>query len=218
MRKGLDWGYMFGSDDLAGAPGFLFHGSRPASEPGRASIVRCDFARQVDPAEILRFTQLLLLNLECVCGTAGYVIAQGEAEGASDAAPTLTYALAMRFWGAEAQDLDVTLDCALEGFPCINWLTVIGPRLLGRDPDAVNQAKAAAHATIDVDGHVIIGVEPRPRLIDRNRRESLGRYPMLAQVLLPLQIANHPAFGGPAWDEDSTRRYLRRFSEARASR
>ena len=213
LRSSADWGYMFGNDDLQGAPVFLFHGSRPASEPGRASIVRCDFGRDFDPLELRDFVQTLLDEIECVCGTAGYVVAQGEAQGASDVAPAAVYALAMRFWGAEAQDLEASIECAKDGFPCINWTTIVGRRLLNRSPAAVAAARAVAHECKLVNGHLFVCAEPRPRLIDRNRREPLGNYSQVANALLPFQAKAHPSFDGDPWDEDLTHRYLHRFSE-----
>ena len=212
LRQRLDWGFMFGSERLVDAPVFMFHGSRPASEPGRASIVRCDFAWNFDPDELRLFCGLVLQQVECVCGTAGYVVAQGESDSAADESG-LMFAAAMRYWGAEAQDMDVSLDCTLEGFPCVSWLTVVGPNLRAKNPDALDRARAAAYSSFEVSGHVIIQAEERPRLIDRNRREPLGNYPAVAKALLPLQAKNHPSFNDEPWDEDLTRRYLHRFSD-----
>jgi hypothetical protein len=213
LYEHLRWGYMFGADRLTDARLFLFHGSRPASEEGRASILRFDFEWDFPPEELRQLTGLVLQQFECVCATAGYVLTHGEADAGHEIeAQVMMFAAAMRYWGAEAQDLDATLDRAVDGFPCIGWLTVIGPRLHSRHPDAVEKGRAAAYASFDVNGHAIIQAEERPRLIDRNRRESLGNYPLVAEALLPLQLEDHPPFSDDPWDEDLTYRYLHRFT------
>jgi hypothetical protein len=211
LYQHMDWGYMFGADRPADARVFLFHGSRPASEPERASIVRFDFEWNFDADEMLQFTARVLEQIECVCGTAGYVLAEGDADSAGSE-ESVAFAAAMRYWGAEAQDLDVSLDVTLQGFPCIGWVTVIGPGLLARNRAAAERAHSVAHASFEINGHAIIQAEEQRRLIDRNRREPLGNYPAVAEALLPLQVRDHPSFRGDHWDEDLTRRYLHRFT------
>jgi hypothetical protein len=206
-----NWGYMFGSGELAGARLFMFHGSRPVTEVGRASLLRFDFEWDFDPIILRQFAIDLLSMVECVCGTAGYVLVPDEGDYAAPAYE-LMFAWAMRYWGAEAQDLDAIVEKALTGFPCVSWLTVVGPDLQARNPDAINRARAVAYSSFDAGGHAIIQTEERPRLIDRNRREPLGNYPAVADVLAPLQVIPPISFSGDMWDEDSTSRYLRRFT------
>lgn len=211
LRRRRDWGYLFASDQHADARVFMFHGSRPVSEAGRASLFRFDFEWDFDPAILQEFTAEVLDMIECVCGTAGYVLCPDEGDYAAPAYD-LMFAWAMRYWGAEAQDLDSTVEYALTGFPCVSWLTVIGPDLRAKDLAAVDRAKAVAHSWFEVNGHVVIQAEERLRLIDRNRREPLGNYPAVADALLPLQAPAPSSFAGDLWDEDNTRRYLRRFT------
>jgi Protein of unknown function (DUF3396) len=213
LYEHVRWGYLFGADRPTDARVFLFHGSRPASEAGRASILRFDFEWDFPAEELRHFAGLVLQQVECICGTVGYVLTHGEADaGIEIEAQVMMFAAAMRYWGAEAQDLDVTLERAVDGFPCISWLTIVGPRLRSRHADAVNRARAVAHASFDVNGHTVVQTEERPRLIDRNRREPLGNYPAVAEALLPLQLEDHPPFSDDPWDEDLTYRYLHRFT------
>lgn len=211
LRQGLDWGYLFGADSPTDARIFMFHGSRPASEPGWASVIRFDFEWDFDPVILREFAVEILEGVECVCGTAGYVLCPDEGDYAAPAYD-LMFAWAMRYWGAEAQDLDAIMEYALTGFPCISWLTIIGPELQAKDLSAVDRAKAVTHSWFDAGGHVVIQAEERPRLIDRNRREPLGNYPAVAKALLPFQAPAPSSFAGDLWDEDNTRRYLRRFT------
>ena len=51
------------------------------------------------------------------------------------------FALAHRYWGVEAQNLDVTLRHARHGYKCVNWLTIIGNPLRQSDPKAVERAQ-----------------------------------------------------------------------------
>ena len=212
LYQKLDWGYMLGTDRISGNRLFVVHGARPASEPGRASVLRFDFEWDFDAVELRTFAGHVLSDIECVCGTAGFVLVPDEVDS-EESGEDLMFAWAMRYWGVEAQDLDVSADHALSGFPCISWLTVIGPSLAVNDRDAVSRARAAAFASYEVNGHVLIQTEASPRLIDRNRRESLGNYPAVAQALLPLQSKDHGPFSGDLWDEDNTTRYLHRFED-----
>ena len=206
-----DWGYMFGSEEPAGSRVFMFHGSRPATEERRASIVRFDFEWDFDRKVLRQFTAAVLGLLECVCGTAGYVLSADVGDYAAPAS-ALMFAWAMRYWGAEAQDLDASVEVALDGFPCVSWLTVVGPQLRGRDPGAIARARSIAYASAEVNGHVIIQAEEAPRLIDRNRQEPLGNFATVAQALSPFQVEQHQALAGDSWDEDNTRRYMHRFT------
>lgn len=211
LRQHENWGYFFGSDQPADARVFMFNGSRPATEAGRASVFRFDFEWNFDPKVLRQFIAEVLAAVESVCGTAGYVLCPDSADYAAPAYDQM-FAWAMRYWGAEAQDLDASVEDTLTGFPCVSWFTVIGPDLRARDPNAVDRARAVAHSSFDVGGHAVIQAEERPRLIDRNRREPLGNYPAVAEALLPFQVKAPTAFAGALWDEDNTRRYLRRFS------
>jgi hypothetical protein len=213
LRQRLDWGYQFGSDRPTDARSFLFHGFRPASEPGMASLIRFDFEWDFSPAELRSFAAQVLDVVECVCGTAGYVL---NSDVNDDESFDLMFAWAMRYWGAQAQELEADAASALDGFPCVSWLTIIGPGLRARDPAAVDAARAVAHASFEAGGHVVTQAEERPRLIDRNRREPLGNYSSIAEALLPLQVKEHDPFGGDRWDEDNTMRYLRRFTHPNA--
>lgn len=212
LYRKLDWGYMLGTDRTTGNRLFVVHGARPASEPGRASVLRFDFEWDCDAFELRSFAGQLLSDIECVCGTGGYVLVPDEIDS-EESGEDLMFAWAMRYWGAEAQDLDVSAEHALSGFPCISWLTVIGPSLAGNNREALARARAAAFASYEVNGHVLIQAEKSPRLIDRNRRESLGDYLAVAQALLPLQSKDHGSFSGDLWDEGNTTRYLHRFSD-----
>jgi hypothetical protein len=211
LRRRRDWGYLFGSDKASSARLFLFHGSRPAAEAGRASLLRFDFEWDFDLAILRQFTMEVLAGIECVCGTAGYVLCPDEGDYARTA-HDLMFAWAMRYWGAEAQDLDASLDYALTGFPCVSWLTIIGPGLAEQNRDALAQAKAVSHSWFESGDHTIIQAEERPRPIDRNRREPLGNFPAVASALLPFQAKAPVPLVGDLWDEDNTKRYLRRFT------
>ena len=210
LRVHENWGYMFGSDDPADPGLFLFHGARPASEPDRASVFRFDFAWDLDPDVLWDFTVEVLDRVQAVCGTAGYVLVPDDGDHAAGAYDVM-FAWAMRYWGAEAQDLDATAECAVHGIPGISWLTIIGADLVARDREAVAVGRSVAFGSAEAGGHIVIKAEARPRLIDRNRSEPLGNYTAVAMALAPLQIDGHVSFAGESWDEDSTSRYLRRF-------
>jgi len=211
LRQRENWGYMFGSDQPSDARLFLFHGSRPVSEAGRASLFRFDFEWDFDPDSLKQFALEVLGSVECTCGTAGYVLVPDEGDYAAPAYD-LMFAWARRYWGADAQDLDAIVEYALSGIPSVGWLTVIGPYLLKKDSDAPARARAVAFASCNAGSHLVIQAEGRPRLIDRNRREPLGNYPAVADALASIQALAPIPFGGDMWDEDNTKRYLQRFS------
>lgn len=211
LRRQEHWGYVFGSEQLTDGHLFMFHGAKPATQAGWASVFRFDFEWNFDPETLRQFTLEVLQAVECVWGTAGYVLCPDE-EAEPARANDQVYAWAMRYWGAQAQDLDVTMQLALTGLECLSWLTVIGPVLRERTPNVLTRARAIGFSAFEAGRHVIIQAEERPRLIDRNRRETLGNYPTLAEALLPLQVKEHLGFSGDLWDEYNTMRYIHRFT------
>jgi hypothetical protein len=127
----------------------------------------------------------------------------------------LIYAIAQRYWGIEAQNLDVTVDYMLEGYKCVNWLTFIGEPFLSQFSDAVAAAKTAANRVHETDYGVVLQAESVPTFGDRNRAADLPGYKAVARALEPLQITEHRAFGGRRWTDDNTIEYIRRFTSDR---
>jgi hypothetical protein len=211
LYVGPDWGYVFGSMNPTDARLMMFHGARPVSQAGWASVYRFDFEWDFPAAELLQLTLDVLGEVECAWGSAGYGLYVDEGEDPTRA-DNKALAWAMRYWGAELRDLDAMMPHALGGMACVNWLTVVGQQLRGSADAACRGAAAVGHAAFDVGGQLVFQVEDRPRLIDRNRRETLGGYATVAQALLPLQLTGPVEFGGDQWDDDLTMRYLRRFT------
>jgi hypothetical protein len=212
IRERLVWGYIFGMARPVGARSFLFHGFRPSTESGCASIARFDFEWDFDPAQLRAFMVRVLGQVECVSATAGYVLNPDDGDHGAQAY-RLMFAWAMRYVGAQAQHLEADVVGALQAIPCIGWLTFIGPDLLARQPGAVQAARAVAHASAEIGGGVLIQVEPALRTIDRNRREPLGNYAAVARALLPLQAVAYEAFDDDLWDEQRVALYQHRFTE-----
>ena len=120
--------------------------------------------------------------------------------------------MAHRYWGIEAHNLDVTVNHMLQGYKCVNWLTILGNQYQKANKNAIEDAKLAAFAYKETNHAVLLQAEATPRFGDRNRQEVLDGYIAIAQALLPLQITEHESLGGYAWDEDNTMRYIRRFT------
>ena len=124
------------------------------------------------------------------------------------------FALARRYWGIEAHNLDVSVNYLLNGYKCVNWLTIVGDELRQSGPAVVQTAREVAFAYHDTPYATLLQTQAAPEFGDRHRRETLVRYQALAGALLPLQITDHGPFGGDLWDEENTMRYIRRFTQA----
>jgi hypothetical protein len=210
LRQTTHWGYGFSDRKKLDSWLFMFHGFQPHSEAGKASFFRFDFDWQVDLKFLRDFADEVTDAVPCLSGFAGYYLQANPKYSVQ--AFNQSFAWAHRYWGAEAASLDVTVNHMLNGFKCVNWLTIIGNALQEKDRPAIDQAKSSAHSFSENKNAVILQAEATPRLIDRHLQEPLGGYASVAQALLPLQTPMHAPFGGTMWDEDNTMRYLRRFT------
>ncbi len=212
LRRLRTWGYGFFDKRPTDAWLMMFHGYRPASEPGRAGFYRFEFDWALPAARLLQFTQDLLGIVRCVSGYAGYKF-QAQANGPfGKSSFDQVYAWARRYWGVDAEDLDVTVRHMREAYKCPSWLTIIGQGLESKHPDAVAAAQSAAYGAQRLPGGVILQAGEAPELGDRHRQERLPNYEAIAQALLPLQVRDHGSFGGTRWTTDTTNGWLRRFT------
>ena len=208
LKSGVDWGYAFTDGCLVDHHLFMFHGYRPASEPGKASFFRFEWPWDFDSEEVALFAAELADLVPFLSGTGGFILSPRPYDG--DAHDRM-FALAWRYWGLEAWNLDVTVNHALGGYKCPGWITLIGARLLQRSKGTVNLEAVAPYATAKRHG-TLYRSRPLPALIDRNRAEPYDGERVISLALLPLQIEEHAAFGGTRWTDDNTVEWLRRFS------
>jgi len=216
LRRRRIWGYTWADGRGPSSRNLTVHGYRPFSEAPRTSFVRAEFAWDEDSEAIRSFCADLLDRVACISGTCGYVFQGQPRAGLARASFDAVYAWARRYWGVEAQDLDVTVMHMRDGYKCVNWLTIIGESLAERAPDALAAAQSAAHGFEVRTGGVILQAAPGPRLGDRHRGEDLDGYVAIAEALRPLQVATHGSFGdgcSSKWDQDETLAWLRRFTE-----
>ena len=218
LRQRTDWGYVLSDDRKVDSWLFMFHGYRPHTEAGNASFYRFDFPWDIDLAFLHDLTAELVTLTPCLSGFAGYYLQGRPAPDYTIQSYDSMFAIARRYWGLEAHNLDETVSAVLEGYKCVNWLTIIGDKLRRVNPEAVEAAKAAAFAYVDTGTTVVLQAERAPRFGDRNRREILDGYVAVAGPLLPLQIREHPPFGGTRWDEQNTIQYIRRFTHPQGVR
>ncbi|MFE8603879.1 type VI immunity family protein [Archangium violaceum] len=212
LRKHEHWGYSFSDGRASDSWLFMFHGYRPALEPGKASFYRFEFDWQLEPARLLEFTEAVLSIVRCVSGYAGYMF-QGQPLGPfGKNSFDQIYAWARRYWAVDVEDLDVTVNHMLDGYKCPSWLTVIGERLEGRNPAAVSEAASAAFRSLRTPGGVLLQAGLKQTRGDQNRKEPLDGYVAIARALEPLQVQQHGTFGGSRWDESRTMAWLRRFT------
>ena len=213
LRRHDHWGFTFSDDRSTDSWIFSFHGYRPASEPGKASFFRFEFDWLLPADRIAAFAEAVLKIVTSVSGYGGYIF-QGLPNGPyGKLSFDQIYAFARRYWGVEAQDLDVTVDYMLDAYKAPTWLTVIGPTLEAKSPASVAAAAAAAHRATRTPGGVILQAGPAPTLGDRHRFERLDVYQAMARVLEPLQVVDHSSFGGTRWTDETTNAWLRRFSD-----
>lgn len=208
LRQREHWGYAFWDGQDVDSWIFMFHGYRPYSEPGRASFFRFEFDWKVNPGRVLELAIQSLDKIRFLWGFGGYIF-QGDY---SDQYFDRMYALAQRYWGVEAHNLDVTARHAIKGYKCVNWLTLIGNDLRLRQPDCIKQAIVGATHSISGPTGLLLQAGESPQMGDRNRDEHLPVHAAIARCLRPLQMDEHAPFGGTRWDETNTLDYIRRFT------
>ena len=207
LQQGVDWGYALADDPSDAGHLFMFHGYKPATETGKASFFRFEWPRETDPGLIESFVLALAESVPFLSGTAGFIIKPKAFE--PDAYDAM-YGIARRYWGAEAWNLDVTVNHMLAGYKCPSWLTLIGERLLvrlGRAlPDGAHElASSCQHGTV-------YKARPAPEWLDHHRTDAFDGERAIAAALSPLQVTHHEPFGGPAWTPEATMEWLRRFA------
>lgn len=210
LRKRRHWGYGFDDGNQVDSWLFMFHGYRPHSEAGKASFYRFDFPWDVDLGLLRTFADDLISFVPCLSGFGGYYF-QGSATDLV-ASYDLIFAWAHRYWGIEAHNLDRTVAHMLDGYKCVNWLTIIGNKYRQAYPAAIDAAKKVAFASKETNYTILFQAESKPQFGDINRREVLTGYASVARALLPLQINEHQSLGGTKWTAENTIRYIRRFT------
>jgi hypothetical protein len=214
LRETTDWGYGFSDGKPRDSWLFMFHGFRPTETPEKASFYRFEFDWNVDPAFLRSFAQEMSREVEFLSGYGGYFL-QGRPHSPEETESfDRIFALAMRFWGCEVVDVELTAAEMRKGYKCVNWLTLIGEPLRTNFPDRIARARAAAYDSEDGRNGVILQASEHPLLGDRNRMAAMDGYAGIAEALLPLQIKAHADFFGERWTEESTIAWLRRFTQA----
>lgn len=211
LRRRENWGYGFDDGQPRDTQLFMFHGSRPHTEAGRASFYRFEFAWNTDPAVIHQLACDLIDFVPCLSGTGGYSF-RYSTENLKESFDQM-YAWARRYWGIEAQHLDRTVKYVLSGIKTVNWLTIVGRELMEREPAALDEAKRRAFSFQETPLGIVFQAEEKQRFGDVNRQEDLPEFKAIASALLPLQIQEHQSFGGTRWTDDNTYAYLRRFTD-----
>lgn len=155
-------------------------------------------------------------RLNPVSGYGGFGILDSPDPGVASKQQQLTYALARRFPGLEADYPISSVHYLKDGIKGVNWLTVIGePWLekLGGLP--VLQAGLGEPFLLhEYAGGVVIQAGRMPQLGDTNRQMDIAEYRHLARLVKPIRVSDHASF--PAWsgfDSEKTRAWLARFDE-----
>ena len=214
LRQTIDWGYGFSDDKPRDSWLFMFHGFRPFREPEMASFYRFEFDWDVDATFVRRFAEGLMDEGPFLSGYAGFFLQGRPGSQHEEESYNRIFALAMRYWGCEVVDVELTATKMKHGYKCVNWLTLIGESLRSRTPDQIAKAKSVAYDSVETQFGTLFQASEKPLLGDRNRMENMDGYVAIAEALLPLQIKDHPAFLGERWNEQNTMEWLRRFTRA----
>ncbi len=209
LRRTVHWGYAFDDGQELDTRLFMFHGHRPVTQAGKAGFFRFELPWNADPRELLQLAVDMAALVPFDSGFGGWFYKPAVDVSA---AYTEMYAVCRRFWGIEAWNLDVSVDYVLEGYQCVNWLTLVGDRLRRREPAAVAAATQAAAWSWSGPYGTVLQASDRPLLGDQNRQEAMPGHQAIARALLPLQLQRFGTFGGPPWDEDNSLSLIRRFT------
>lgn len=212
LRSYDDWGYRFGDGRDTDSWQFCFHGYPPVTEPDNAGVVRLVFPWNAPSTLLLEVTTDLSNMVPCLSGSAGYYLqARAGSPWALESFDRM-FGMAHRYWGIDADAIDITVEHMKQGFKSINWLTVIGKSWCQQHEEAIAAARASAFQVIDASEATIFQCAQAPQLGDRNRQEPMNVYRALAQSLLPIQVKEHRALGGTLWTDENTIEYLQRFT------
>lgn len=204
------WGYGFDDGKNIDSWLFMFHGYRAGREEGKASFFRFDFPWNVDTEVLLDFTSELIALISCLSGFCGYYFQSSSTNLVL--AYSKMFAWSHRYLGVEAHNLDTTVSHMLNGYKCVNWLTIIGNKLYQANSSVVEDAKRAAYSHKETDLAILFQAAENPLFGDVNKQEKLTGYNNVAQALLPLQITEHKSFGGEQWTAENTFQYIQRFT------
>ncbi|MEP6653921.1 MAG: type VI immunity family protein [Myxococcales bacterium] len=208
LQKTVDWGYGFGDGTLVNNHLFMFHGYKPVTESGKASFFRFEWPWDTAADVVAPFVKEVADLVPFLSGNAGYILSTRPFD---PEAHDHMYAVARRYWGIEAWNLDSTVKYVLEGYKCPTWLTLIGDRLLEKISTRGTLETALHLATRCATG-TIFRTRQEPAFIDRNRVENYDNEKRVAEALLPLQIRTHEPFGGTRWTPETTLEWLYRFT------
>jgi Protein of unknown function (DUF3396) len=155
-------------------------------------------------------------TLPVASGHAGLCVERNEYYPEISISPA--YRLAMRYQGA---DIDYRLsDEEFDHLKTINWLTIVGDKLLARvrGRDAVRKSVAGTDIRVhDAKHGLVLQASDRPALGDVNKGDLLPAYRAAYRALAPLFApAFTPAFGvsesgDDARNEEATEAWYRRF-------
>lgn len=212
LYRRTEWGYVFSDRSKGNSRLFMFHGFRPASQPGKASFLRFDFDDGVDHEQVRLFSEELITMTPFLSGSAGYFFFTRSNPHYVSQARDTEFCLARRYIGIEAQNIEVTAMHISQGLKCVNWITFIGKELMSKNQKAIECAKAAAYFSRESDNGILIQVASHPLIGDRNRNEKLFNYISVANALSGLQVSAHAPFGGGLWTEENTIEYCKRFN------
>lgn len=214
LRTTTDWGYGFSDDKPRDSWMFMFHGFRPVSEPDKAGFYRFEFDWEVDATFLRGFAERLMHQISFLSGYGGYFL-QGRPNSQYETESfDRIFALAMRYWGCEVVDIELTAAQMKKGYKCVNWLTMIGEPFRSKFSQQIAKARSVAFESVETQSGVLLQAAKRPLLGDRNRMANMEGYAAIADALLPLQIKDHEEFFGDRWTDENTVSWLRRFTRA----
>lgn len=182
-----------------------------SSEPNLVPTMLLEFCERLKPAS----------------GYAGIGIVESLKYAFTPHYDPIVYGVAQRFPGLEV-DYPVWHSNYLwkgEGsIKGVNWLTVVGDRLLDRlgGADAVRSELAALDSGFAIsryDGGIMIRAGDRPDLGDAVAGDWPVLYVKLAKYLKPLRVVSHPGYHRPShegldvFDDERTQAWLRRFED-----
>ncbi len=167
------------------------------------------------PERFVELVKRFAARLSFHFGYAGFSFSESQEIKRKQVNEVYLLPAAMRFSGVEVESHGSTCLCCTDTIKGVNWLTLLSSpfveKLGGkRALDPLVEDGITLH---DLPTGLLIQAGPAPELGDVNAGEHLPLYRKVHAALKPVRVVDHWLLGSRGFQQDDTRRWMRRFDD-----